>query len=173
MPIPYNQGFGTQAFPNSYIPTSSEWIGFNKIFTTTEPEPREEDSGTGTQTGDDEGTEGGIPREPTIRVASVPSNAKFYIDGLYFSDRTPSNKGYPVTTGVHEVRVEKTGYQTWISQVEVGEGEQILVTAELEAGEGTTQPTTQPTTPPSPLAIDAIIVRLEKIERILTEMGRL
>jgi len=30
--IPGYQGFGTSGFPSAYIPTSSEWIGFTKVF---------------------------------------------------------------------------------------------------------------------------------------------
>ena len=30
--IPGYQGFSTSGFPASYIPTSSEWVGFNKVF---------------------------------------------------------------------------------------------------------------------------------------------
>lgn len=173
MKIPGDQGFGTQAFPNSYIPNSSEWEGFNRIFTTTRPAPREEDSGTDAPAGDDDETGTPIIREPSIRVTSTPDRAKFYIDGLYFSDLTPSNKGYPVVAGVHEVRVEKTGYQTWTDQVEVGEGEQVVVNAQLQAGSGATPTPTQPTYTPNPIAIEAIIARIDQIERILTEMGRL
>lgn len=35
--IPPYQGFGIQGFPSSYIPTSSEWLGFLKVFWQTAP----------------------------------------------------------------------------------------------------------------------------------------
>lgn len=35
--IPAYQGFGIQGFPSSYIPTSSEWVGFSSLFTQTVP----------------------------------------------------------------------------------------------------------------------------------------
>lgn len=173
MPIPYNQGFGTQAFPNSYIPNSSEWEGFNRVFWKVEPEPREGDSGTESPAGDEELYDAGTLIVPSIRVTSTPERAKFYIDGLYFGDLTPANKGYPVTAGTHEVRVEKTGYQTWIEQVEVAEGEQLVINAQLTGGTTTPTQPTQPAYTPNMIAIEAIIARIDQIERILTEMGRL
>lgn len=173
MAIPGNQGFGTQAFPNSYIPSSGEWESFNKIFWTVAPADVE--NGEGEDAGDS-----GIPSEPTIRVISSPEKARFYIDGLYFSDLTPSNKPYPVIPGLHEVRVEKSGYEDFITEVEVAEGEQVVVNAKLITST-TTPPSATPSsskgtvTDPFGLssAIGALNARVMKIEEILSQMGRL
>lgn len=168
-----DDGFGTQGFPNINDVTSSEVSSFFKLFTTMPPR-----EGVDMPDIPDEPIEEILPGEPSVRgatitVRSTPSRAKFYIDGLYFKDLTPANKGYPVIAGSHEVRIEKNGYKDYIETVNITAGEQRIINITLEAeAEGIpTAPIISQ--PPSPTAIDAIIKRLENIERILTEAGRL
>ena len=63
-----------------------------------------------------------------LSVDSSPSGAKVYIDGSYVGD-TPL-KDYKLSTGEHEVKVVKDGYEEFTKMVTINSGE----TASVEAG---------------------------------------
>lgn len=144
MPISKYKGFGTLGFHPSYIPNSSEWSGFNKVFTQNAP-PAVQSEG-------EEPAEN-IPNVPQVRITnlgpsitvkSTPPRAKFYIDGLYFKDLTPANKPYLVAKGKHTVRIEKTGYNDYEAEYDVGEDEQLEVNITLTPETVQAEPTPVP-----------------------------
>ena len=168
-----DDGLGTQGFPNINDTGSGEVQAFFQLFTTTPPR-----EGVDMPDIPEEPIEEILPGESSVRGATItvrptPSRAKFYIDGLYFKDLTPANKGYPVIAGSHEVRIEKNGYRDYVETINIEAGEQKVINITLEAETEGIPTAPIISSPPSPIAIDAIIKRLENIERILTEAGRL
>jgi len=65
-----------------------------------------------------------------IRVESEPTFAKVYLDGRY-EGRTPKTI-YGVTSGVHTIKVTKTGFSDWSKTLYVEKGETIQLFAELK-----------------------------------------
>ncbi len=66
-----------------------------------------------------------------LSVDSSPSGAKVYIDGSYVGD-TPL-KDYKLSTGEHEVKVVKDGYEEFTKTVTINSGEKTSVEAGLIA----------------------------------------
>lgn len=161
--IPGYQGFSISGFPAAYIPNSSEWQGFIKVFqkgSPSQPKPPEEIPQAPVI----------IPKEPTITVSSSPPRGKFYIDELYFNDLTPSNKPYPVTVGTHIVRVEKSGYKPREVSVVVAENEQKQVGLAMEPITALAEPAPAPVTGVKP-TLATLNTRLARVEKALTEAG--
>lgn len=171
MPIPGNQGFGTQGFPNIYDTGSGEVQGFFNLFTKTPPVPAETAVETITPPAEEIPIVPAVPKYPTISVTSTPTKAKFYIDGIYYSDLTPSNKAYPVDVGTHIVRVEKAGYQTKEISFSVAESEQKIVDVELTLGPSEVLPEVPESALGTAYAVEALARRIDKIEEALTRKG--
>jgi hypothetical protein len=85
------------------------------------------------------------PTTGTIAVTSSPTGANVYLDGIYNGRTQQYIDGVP--PGQHQVRVEKTGYQPWISTVQVTAGARTNVQADLVAAPtfGTVSVTSTPT----------------------------
>ena len=73
-------------------------------------------------------------KEGKINISSNPSAARLYVDGTYEGD-TPQE--IRLSPGVHEIRVEKTGYKTQRESVQVRAGKDINVKILLEGIGGT------------------------------------
>lgn len=86
----------------------------------------------------------------TIAVRSSPGGARVYIDGTYYGT-TPVQVGSPlsqtVTTGSHRVSVQKDGYTTYSTAVNVVSSQRSDVQATLTSGQapGALQVSTNPT----------------------------
>ncbi len=64
-----------------------------------------------------------------VTVTSTPSGASVYIDGKY-AGTTPL-ENYKLSTGEHTVKVEKEGYETYTTKVDVSPGGTATVSATL------------------------------------------
>ncbi|GAB6102214.1 hypothetical protein JCM16138_14370 [Thermococcus atlanticus] len=65
----------------------------------------------------------------TLKISSIPSRAKVYIDGSYAGE-TPLDY-YNVSPGEHTIRVEKEGYEVFTRTVTVNPGQTASITASL------------------------------------------
>ncbi|WP_246496124.1 PEGA domain-containing protein, partial [Methanocalculus chunghsingensis] len=54
-----------------------------------------------------------------IRITSKPADADIYIDGIHMG-RTPLTVS-GITLGEHEIELRKSGYQTWVKEIDVTE----------------------------------------------------
>ena len=68
----------------------------------------------------------------TVKVTSVPSGAKIYLDGTYTGYSTPCDLS-EVASGTHEIRLQKENYTPQTQSVTIGDGETLSVSATLEA----------------------------------------
>ncbi|MBI4816824.1 MAG: AgmX/PglI C-terminal domain-containing protein [Deltaproteobacteria bacterium] len=77
-----------------------------------------------------------VPTEATLSelsVDSTPGSARVWIDGVEMSSLTPTPAA-TVASGLHEVRIEKTGYRSARLMVEVGAARrELMVTLEARA----------------------------------------
>jgi TonB family protein len=69
------------------------------------------------------------PATGTLRIDSEPSQASVKVDGRDVG--TTPVVALAVTPGGHEVRVESTGFRTWVRRVNASLGETLQVTAQL------------------------------------------
>jgi len=77
-----------------------------------------------------------------IRVASVPTKARVYLDGQLKGETIADLR--PVEPGVHTLKIEKTGYETMSRTVTVERGKDITETFELVKNSGKLVVTTYP-----------------------------
>ncbi len=82
----------------------------------------------------------------SLTVTSTPSQATVYVDGVYRGTTPLTLTG--LSTGIHQIRVTKTGYQDYSMAVSVPKGKTATLTAKMVTGSSTTIPTTVPTTFP-------------------------
>ena len=68
----------------------------------------------------------------TVKVTSVPSGAKIYLDGTYTGYSTPCDLT-EVASGTHEIRLQKENYTPQTQSVTIGDGETLSVSTTLEA----------------------------------------
>ena len=82
------------------------------------------------------------PLTGIISVQSLPTGGTVYIDNV--SSGTTKVIVPDIPFGVHQVRVEKSGYITWVSSVTVTGGKTLLVKANLKPDSGSIQVNSNP-----------------------------
>ena len=81
------------------------------------------------------GTDSGLP---TVEIKSTPDGAEITVDEKYMGS-TPS--ALRLSVGDHQIKLEKSGFKSWVKTLTVSSGGKIQISADLQAGEGTpTQP---------------------------------
>jgi hypothetical protein len=84
----------------------------------------------------------------TLSVTSTPSGAMVFLDGIFKGITPITIPG--VSSGTHQIRVHRIGYNDYLTSVTVLTGQTVPVTATLTSSSGpTTVPTTVPTTSPT------------------------
>lgn len=77
------------------------------------------------------------PATGSIYVTSVPSGASVYVDGTYYGPSPQLASG--LTPGYHQVRISLSGFQDWIGNVMVNQGDTTRVSQTLSVTPTPTQ----------------------------------
>jgi hypothetical protein len=71
------------------------------------------------------------PKGITVHFTSTPSNAEIDVDGNYWGS-TPTADLTRLPAGTHTITVKKLGYKPWERKIELAQGDDRTVNAELE-----------------------------------------
>jgi hypothetical protein len=77
----------------------------------------------------------------SVTITSTPTLADIEIDGKYAGSTKSSIKLAP---GTHAITVKRNGFEPWSRTVEVTEGSELTINADLQPAKGTPAKTTTP-----------------------------
>ncbi len=98
----------------------------------------------------------------TLKVDSVPQNAKVWVDGTLTPKPTPAT--VRIGAGVHKIEIEAEGYRRWTdAKVEVAAGETLRIRPTLIAMKSTLKVVTKP--PGATVKLDGKLLGTTPLER--------
>ena len=71
-----------------------------------------------------------IPARTYLTIATIPPNAKIYVDNSYVGNSPISN--LPVSPGIHSIRIVKENWFNWKNTIQIASGEKKKITIKME-----------------------------------------